>query len=562
MEDQVDLSTLIIEGEVLSKKSYFSDRDNHIYTVYEVQVSRTFKGNIDDKPLVNVISRGGSVGFKREVVTPNIGLNVGDLGVFMLEHEDKELNDFESIYENYHVYSNLQGFYRYDKRKNIVTNPYYRFSGIQTSFYEELEAITNTNLEIIDIEFPFERQSKSFENNTIISFSPLEIRSGIGEAITILGSDFGNEIGTVVFKDADRGGFVSRDAFDSDVISWSDSEIVINVPSFAGTGTIEIFTDDGNFFESEQVLTVLSAELNAQFEGDFSDINFRAKLFNSDNQGGYTWTYNEDFVNNIDAVESFERAIDSWVCTTGISWLVNENTTNILGTFQDDFNVVSFINSNVDPAQIDPGALAVTTTYYNGCADGNGVNTYVSEVDITFNSNFDWFFGEDTSQLLEDQNDFQGTATHELGHAHNLGHVIAPTNLMHFATAEGIESATRDIDIDSEIGASLNFEFSKIIDNCVPRFVTDRACLDDSKIEIEAIASIENPVINDLIVRIRDLESLSYSLHVYSLSGREEFFGKIENKNESVDLSFLPTGVYIARIVIDADIYTQKLIKL
>jgi len=284
IEDQVDVSTLIVEGEIVSQTSYFSAINDRIYTINKVQVYRVFKGS--NQEYINVITRGGSIGLKREEIKPNIQLSVGDLGVFMLEGDVNKFNDFESELNNYHAYSNLQGFYKYDKFKNRVTNPYYTFEGIQTSFYERLETMTSTNLEVLDLNLPFQTQGKSLATAVIInSFSPQEVRAGIGETITITGTDFGNELGFVLFRDADRS-FGSREAFNSDIQSWSDTEIVVNVPTFAGTGRVQIITDGGDFIESEQDLTVLSSELNAVF-GAIPDVSFRPKLFNSDNQGGY-----------------------------------------------------------------------------------------------------------------------------------------------------------------------------------------------------------------------------------------------------------------------------------
>jgi len=159
IEDQIDASSLVVEGEVISKEAYFSTIDDRIYTINKVQIYRSFKGDIQN--YINIITKGGSIGLKREEIKPNIQLSVGDIGVFMLQHDTNEFSDFENELNNYHAYSNLQGFYRYDKFKNTVSNPYYNFSGIQTSFYERLESMTSSNLEIIDYDFPFERQSKS-----------------------------------------------------------------------------------------------------------------------------------------------------------------------------------------------------------------------------------------------------------------------------------------------------------------------------------------------------------------------------------------------------------------
>ena len=126
--------------------------------------------------------------------------------------------------------------------------------------------------------------------------------------------------------------------------------------------------------------------------------------------------------------------------------------------------------------------MAVTFTYYTGCITEGEVTSYVEEVDITFSSDFRWNFGE--GDPTGNENDFQGTATHELGHAHNLGHVIAPENLMHFQTDSGITSATRNIDEDSKIAAIISYDFSKEPGLCDQKVVSDRECGDGDILDI------------------------------------------------------------------------------
>lgn len=562
-EEQIEKASLIVEGKVIEREAYFSSINNRIYTVNKVQVFRVFKGEQQD--FINVVTKGGSIDFKKEEVTPSLQLRKNSMGVFMLQPEINQFEDFNTLHNTYHVYSDLQGFYKYDEYENSVSNPYYSFSGIQDLFYTSLTDITNVNIELDIYNFPFQSQraAKGLVSNNITSFTPQEVRSGTDDIVTITGTDFGSSIGSVQFKNADNGGLTFENAFDSAIQSWSNDSIIIRVPSFAGTGNIQIITAEGNRITSSEELTVLSSELNSEFSGEFAEQDFRSKLFNSDNQGGYTWVFNEDFYQNSDAVAAFERAIDSWVCATGISWIISENQSVIDGTDDDGLNIVSFKRGNDNNFdEIEPGILAVTSTYYLGCANGDTVTSYVAEVDMTFNSDFDWHYGEDDPNTFE--NDFQGTATHELGHAHNLGHVIAPTNLMHFETAAGQESATRDIDEDSVIGAALNYEFSKTPGLCGEDAVIDRNCEDDSVIVDydDNLVVVENPVRDTIKLAIDKADAFEYSFFLYDMSGRVVVNELLTNASFDIDVSFLEEGVYIAKVIADDEIRVQKIIKL
>lgn len=560
-EEQVNHSSLIVEGKVIERKGYVSSINNHIYTINKIQVFRVFKG--EEYSFVNVVTRGGSINLKKEEVTPSLQLRRNTVGVFLLEEDVNRFNDLETSLKNYHTYSGLQGFYKYNEYTDLASNPFNSFSNISDVFYSAITAITNKNVELVDYEFASERQSKSLLNSTITSFTPQAVRAGIGQTITITGTNFGNTRGIVQFRNADNGGATFEDVNDSAIENWSDTSITVAVPSLAGTGQIQVITNDGSFMQSGSDLIIESAELNSAFDS-LPGEDFRAKVINSDLQGGYTWTYNESFFENTEAVDAFQRAIDSWVCLTNISWLVSEEQSTVNSAEEDGINIVAFKSgseNNFD--QIDSNTLAVTITYYRGCQNGDTVTSYVDELDMIFNSDFNWYFGTGTPGTF--QNDFQGTATHELGHAHSLGHVIAPNNLMHFETSSGIDSATREIDLDSEIGASLNYDFSKTSGLCGQREVLDRDCMDYEVLDItenEGIITIFSPITDDLFLQVNETGNFEYDLLLYSMNGslllNETLFGI----TETINTSFLSSGIYIVKVVIGSKVHVQKLVKL
>ena len=66
LEDQVASSTLIVEGKVISKKSYWDVNHTHIFTVNEVEVYKVFKGQL--LATIEVVTPGGVVGYQAEQV--------------------------------------------------------------------------------------------------------------------------------------------------------------------------------------------------------------------------------------------------------------------------------------------------------------------------------------------------------------------------------------------------------------------------------------------------------------------------------------------------------------
>src|SRR3954470_9290841 len=61
LDEKINNSSLIIEGKVVSKKSFWNDAHTMIYTANIIEVYKSFKGNTTEKT-VEIVTQGGSVG--------------------------------------------------------------------------------------------------------------------------------------------------------------------------------------------------------------------------------------------------------------------------------------------------------------------------------------------------------------------------------------------------------------------------------------------------------------------------------------------------------------------
>ena len=99
---------------------------------------------------------------------------------------------------------------------------------------------------------------------------------------------------------------------------------------------------------------------------------------------------------------------------------VNDETTPTATNSRDAMNVVTFDSSQSLVLLI--GILMVAFKGIISVMEIVGSATvYFDEIDIVFNSNINWGYGEVVSA---GEYDFSSTALHELGHAVGLGHVI------------------------------------------------------------------------------------------------------------------------------------------
>lgn len=79
---------------------------------------------------------------------------------------------------------------------------------------------------------------------TIASITPQGRNAGIGETVTITGTDFGATRGTGSVRFPD-GRYMDGTTVDGAVVSWSDTRIVCEVPEYAQGGDVEVTSDSG-----------------------------------------------------------------------------------------------------------------------------------------------------------------------------------------------------------------------------------------------------------------------------------------------------------------------------
>ena len=534
VDQLINSASAIVSGEVISKESYIDDQTGRIYTKNLVQVHHLFKGQAFDT--VSVITKGGSVGLEVEEYHPALKLRESQVGVFMLNKDGS-------------LYADLQGFFEYDIYENKVFGIFNFYESIE-SFEDLVYSFTSRKSIKKSPIFPFQKVKptylqKQVSTNTISSFTPSLVRAGIGETITISGSGFGNVKGNIRFRNADTGGISYVDVYTNDIISWSNTSIRVEIPYLAGTGTFQVITANNETFNTSSALTVISSESSVEFS-QYPNTYFRRKLINQDGQGGYTWVFSDAFFENSEAVATFQRAVDTWVCATNISWLVSEESTDELEANNDGINVVALkYDDDEHASELEPGMLAIARTHTMGCIVPGGVNAYISDVDITFNRYFEWNFTENDPE--DWQYDFEGTAAHELGHAHNLGHVIDEDTLMHFDTAPGTDSATRDIDWNTINAAKLAYEYSETNGICSQDFVVSRGCMDYSTIEVVPVDYVTITNNGDATFSVINTDYL-WVLRVFDISGK--FI--LETTERTVDLSNYHSGIYIFYVEYDA----------
>ncbi|WP_160328166.1 matrixin family metalloprotease [Solirubrum puertoriconensis] len=436
-------ASLVVEARIVGQQAV-TDAAGRIFTLNQLEVFKVFRGQVPAAG-IQLAEPGGTLGLRREDVSGTAGLVVGEQGMFFLE-ADPAAPQPGAL----RLFAGPQGFVRYDAARHVAAEPFARYNSIENELYPAVER--HSGRRFLELRRNAELSAPAVVARgtaapVITGFSPTSLSSGTGAVLTITGSGFGSTRGTgkVEFPNADQGGLNKVAANSSDYVSWSDTKIEVRVPSSAngggaGSGKFVVYADGSASIASATNLNIVYSYSN------IGSTPARPRLINKDQQGGYTLQYNPTFADRPAARSAFERALGTWAAATRLRRFVG-NTVNINTAASDNVNVVRFDVG----AELPAGVLGRTTSYYSGCSTGGVTNWSVAETDFTFNDDTNWNFN--ATAPASTQYDFESVALHEQGHAHQLGHIIRPGAVMHYAIANGQQSRT--LSAESDIAGGL-----------------------------------------------------------------------------------------------------------
>ncbi|WP_198513439.1 T9SS type A sorting domain-containing protein [Confluentibacter lentus] len=567
LSQQIENSSLVIEGKVTSKKSFWDAEHRLIYTSNTVEVYKVFKGKYIET--VEVITVGGTVGLDALISSTSLKLREGNIGVFMLYNSNINLSQSKQNNTNeFRPYSSSQGFYKYDLYGNTASNPFGKRDNIKSSFYKEITDKTRAdyiNVKSFDTSI-YAKEATVNKVLAITNFTPTTATAGTKSILTINGSGFGASPGTVSFADADDGGASFMDALTTQIVSWSNTTIQVEIPSGAGTGKVRV--NGVSTFTSADDLTIEYSETNVEYDPDDDTEDtppgtngpLERRAYNVQHIGGNAglWRMQTDFFNDTEhpgAKAAFERAIETWRCNTGINWTISSSATSIDIVSGSDANVVRFDNG----AELDAGVLGTCYSFYLGCGSYPNYNWYVVGMDIVFDGSTNWNFGPDGTTALE--YDFQTIALHELGHGHQLGHVNDANDLMNWSIGSNEEQ--RVLASSNILAASIVQTRSTASSVCGQLDAMDYAgSCSLSVVEDELNNNLlvyPNPVRNQLFIESASTSNLVKAI-IYDINGRliSEYNISNPSKVKTIDLLNVSKGMYFLKIKSDTAEVTKK----
>jgi hypothetical protein len=403
LAEKIDSSSNIFTGRVISQYCEWNEDSSAILTISNVEIIKVFKGNFQGDT-VEIITIGGQLDNEILVTSSLLKLYPNDYGLFFCNVNSNSL---------FEVYSSKQGFLKYEIGLAIAP-----FVNYEIELLEEEIILKTGDLPQIHSTYNPPNQIHALQPGSL-AFSPQVITAGTGSQLTLTGIGFGTSgpdaLNYVSFPNADYGGAPSYIApAASGYISWTDTMIVVIVPSPAGSGPIKVSVDGIEEFSTEN-LVIPFAILNAG-NGVIPVMN------NTNGFGGSIWRLNTSMNSPL---SRFTDAYNTWRCATGVNWSIQSPlSTYSTISMTDGYNLVKM-------GTVPAGVLGVTYNTYQSC---NGVNWFVKDQDMVFKSGASWNYTSGPPSGF--QIDFETVALHELGHAHLLGHIVE-SDVMYYALATG-----------------------------------------------------------------------------------------------------------------------------
>lgn len=435
LQERLTNSNLVIEGKVLSKYSRWDDSSRNIYTIYRLEILRYFKGTtVNDT--VEICQMGGWVGNDGQETTNSLHPELGTIGLFTLIPTN---DPFHAVNNYYEPYAGPQGLIEYKKDDSSAFAVFDFYTNYYSALYDSINTyLPSSTWNLVNpVTWVSSGSSSTMgiaagtstaisTSATISGFSPTTSYAGRGDTLTITGSGFGATQGSsyVQFRDADQQTSVYSSAtLASNYISWSDTEIKMLIPDFAGTGLVKV-TDGTTTKSSTGTLTINYAIININSGGK----DYYGRHYNDNTLGGYSFQFYSGFTNT-NARGYFGRAINDWRCATDMNWDTSATSSTINTIAADGTNIVRFDIGT----ELSAGVLGVCTSRFSGCTVSGITYVIVTELDVCVDDGTSWYYG--TGSPGAGNYDYYSMIIHEVGHGHQLGHVMTTTDFMYPAIA-------------------------------------------------------------------------------------------------------------------------------
>jgi hypothetical protein len=268
-----------------------------------------------------------------------------------------------------------------------------------------------------------------------------------------------------------------------------------------------------------------------------------------------------------------KKAIDTWVCLTGVNWSFIDSALVNTQFSSDDGKCVIFIGDTVPSGS--SGQDFLMRTYLAGyrkiCNDGSGEVYYIDNMDVEVNPYYSFAYDCTDIDTLGGVSDFFNVLLHELGHCHMLGHNIEEDEIMYT-----FENPPVDLPgFNDVLGGKDVIEFSlgwQSTGSCSSISIHDTvSCktnfVDDHNGNQYPISIYPNPFSEVINIEVGSATLPNLFINIVDLTGHSIFSREVNNMEQAgqpliISLNKeIPPGPYIIRITTKNNSFSTIIIK-
>lgn len=423
--DRIAAADAVVYGKVVSQRAVWDDAQRSIYTINRILVSDVWKQTNLVADTITVITEGGDMGTMGRTVIGALKLDLGDEGFLLLEASRPNDTRFvrSGVPSFFRPYAEVQALFT-QTDDGAIRDCWGVFATNSLSVEQHLLAtFPHESRRAFQRAQPLRRFAKQAEVlQGTVTFSPERVIGGMGDPLTIRGAGFGAQRGTsyVTFT-TDGTNYHNADASQKFFYrSWSDTEIVVEVPpSYSGKVRVVVGTTVHESANNVRVTSNLAAR-------SLQPLTYN-NLISTSTNGGYTWALDKTLFDIPQARTCVESVMRQFRCKTGMNFDVASTAATVGYALNDGVNAIIF---DAPGYELGAGAVAYCDWIWYSCVVGTETFYWVRDADCRLSRKFTWYYGNGKNPEFG-MAKLRYVLYHEIGHAHQFGHVSEWGESMH-----------------------------------------------------------------------------------------------------------------------------------
>ena len=456
LSQRIDKSHHIVLAQLEAQHAFRSEKDFQIYTLNILKVNAYLKGMRSDHQ-IGLLSPGGTLETEGQITYPGVRLQYGKNYALFLE-PDPLAHHHPAFPDILHMraYACVQGALpmEHGQYQDLLFEALSERELLQQvyDYTSELPRDPEGNPYIVRNHHTPPSASRMVTISSVSSLSATGLAGGTIDTprvARIVGMGFdpfaiGSTGSTIEFSSALDGGlsFIGLDNPTTDILSWSDTEIQVKIPGDAGSGPLRL-----SIFSQTPVTFPITIDWAvipqySTFQNWPSSTRQRLELLreSSVTNNGYSFQFDNTYWTNLDAVNSFLRAVQTWRCNTFVNLSFDPSPNNAVYVSGNGSQVRFASAATLGAGVLGQAHLRTRTTFsalLPACVQQNTL-WYVTDMDILFVDNpapFSWNFGPNPT--LANSYDFESVALKMVGLATGLGYINQSGTAMYYTIGDG-----------------------------------------------------------------------------------------------------------------------------